>query len=76
MPDDQTTPAGSSIIKEYLSWPNLQRAAEIALQQRREAGEIMTYHEDGWVVREYPGRLIVRLALIGEFRAEDFPIER
>lgn len=75
MPDDLTPLTKSSIVKDYLSWPNLQRAAEIALQQRRDTGEIMTYHEDGWVVREYPGQRVVRLAPIGQFKAEDFPIE-
>ena len=75
MPDDLKAPPKSSVIKDYLSWPNIERAAKIALQQRRDTGEIMTYHEDGWVMREYPGQRVVRLAPIGEFKAEDFPVE-
>lgn len=75
MPDDQVTPKKSSMVKDYLSWPNIERAAQIALENRRAAGEIMTYHLDGWVVREYPGQRIVRLAPIGQWRSEDFPIE-
>lgn len=73
MPDDQTSPAGSSIGQDYISWPNIERAAKIALEKRREAGEIMTYHLDGWVVREHPGQRIERLAPIDKFRYEDFP---
>ena len=73
MPDDQTSPAGSSTGKDYISWPNIERASKIAQEKRREAGEIMMYDLDGWVVREYPGRLIVRLAPVDEFRFEDFP---
>jgi hypothetical protein len=33
----------------------------------------MTYVVDGWVVREYPGCRIERLAPLAEFRDEDFP---
>lgn len=76
MPDDLTPPTKSSIGKDYISWPNLERAAKIALQQRRDTGEIMTYFEDGWVMREYPGQRVVRLAPIEGFRAEDYPVER
>ncbi len=73
MPDDQIVPEKTSIIRDYLSWPNIERAAKIALEKRRESGEVMTYHLDGWVVREYPGQRIVRLAPIADFRYEDFP---
>lgn len=76
MPDDLTTPPAPDMGKTYIRWENIQRAAEIALEKRRASGEIMTYHLDGWVVREYPGQRVVRLAPIGEFRSEDFPIER
>lgn len=48
-------------------------AAKKALARRRASGEIMTYHLDGWVVREYPGQRIERLAPIDEYRNEDFP---
>ena len=73
MPDDQIVPEKRSVVKDYMSWPNIERAAKIALEKRRTTGEIMTYHLDGWVVREYPGQRIVRLAPISEFRYEDSP---
>ena len=73
MPDDVTSPARPSMGRDYTAWANIERAARIALEKRREAGEVMTYHLDGWVVREYPGQVIVRLAPIDEFRYEDFP---
>ena len=63
-----------SLIARYLSAENLERAAELALQQRRARGEIMTYVLDDWVVREYPGQRIERLAPVGQFRADDFPV--
>ena len=76
MPDDQTGPADTrTVSQKFISWENIERAAKIALAKRRAAGEIMDYHLDGWVVREYPGQRVVRLAPIGEFRSEDFPIE-
>ena len=75
MPDDLKASAKSSIGKDYISWPNIERAAKIALQHRRDTGEIMTYLQDGWVVREYPGQRVVRLAPVGTFKAEDFPVE-
>ena len=73
MPDDQVPLAENSPGKAYIQWSNIERAAQLALVERREAGEVMTYHLDGWVVREYPGQRIVRLAPIDEFRAADFP---
>ena len=73
MPDDVTGPAQASIGQDYISWANIGSTARIALEKRREAGEVMTYHLDGWVVREYPGQVIVRLAPIDGFRYEDFP---
>lgn len=75
MPDDLKAPPKSSVVKDYLSWPNMQRAAKLALQKRRETGEIMTYFEDGWVMREYPGQRVVRLCPIEGFKAEDYPVE-
>ncbi len=75
MPDDLIAPAPTSIGREYIKWENIERAAKIALEERRKAGEIMTYHLDGWVVREFPGQRVVRLAPIEEFRSEDFPLE-
>lgn len=73
MPDDQTATSHPSMGQEYISWPNIGRAVKIAQEGRQEAGEVMMYHLDGWVVREYPGKLIVRLAPIEQFRFEDFP---
>lgn len=51
----------------------LDRAAANSLAQRRASGQIMTYESDGWVVREYPGGRIERLARAGEFRVADHP---
>ena len=51
----------------------LERASKKALAMRRASGEILTYHLDGWVVQEYPGGRVERLAPVGQFRAEDFP---
>ena len=73
MPDDVTTPTQASMGRDYIGWANIGRAARLALEKRREAGEVMTYHLDGWVVREYPGQVVVRLAPIDGFRYEDFP---
>lgn len=73
MPDeprvDRRTPG-----KCYISAENMERAADAALEQRRAKGEIMTYELDGWIVREYPGQRIVRLARVGQYRSEDFPV--
>ena len=73
MPDDLKTPSKTSMGKDYIE--TIKRSAEVGLQKRREAGEIMTYDLDGWVVREYPGQRIVHLAPIGQFRPEDHPIK-
>ena len=75
MPDDLIAPTASSVGKAYISWDNIQRASNIDYMKRVQDGEIMTYHLDGWVVREYPGQRIVKLAPIGQFRSEDHPIE-
>ena len=73
MPDDQVHLVENGVGKDYIKWSNIEHAAQLALKERREAGEVMTYHLNGWVVREYPGQAIVRLAPIDAFRAEDFP---
>lgn len=73
MPDDVTNPVQANVDQDYIGWSNIERAARIALEKRRAAGEVMTYHLDGWVVREYPGQVIVRLAPIDGFQYEDFP---
>lgn len=75
MPDDAIASASPSIGQAYISRENMEQGSKIALLKRLQAGEIMTYHLDGWVVREHPGRHIVKLAPIGQFRSEDFPIE-
>ena len=62
-------------LQDYLG-ENLERAAQVALARRRQAGEVMTYFDDGWVLREYPDGRVERLAPIATFRAEDFPIKR
>lgn len=59
----------------YIARDNMERAGLIALEQRRARGEIMIYVEDGWVVREYPGQRIVKLAPVDQYRADDFPVE-
>ena len=73
MPDepgaDRRTPG-----TRYISAKNMERAADAALAQRRAKGEIMTYELDGWIVREHPGQRIVRLAPVGQYRSEDFPV--
>ena len=75
MPDDVTTRGRIPTLGQaYLSRENMAQAAQNALEQRRASGEIMTYELDGWIVREYPGQEIVRLARVGELRAEDHPV--
>lgn len=51
----------------------IKQASINALAQRRASGEILLYELDGWVVNEYPGGRIERLAPVGKFRAADFP---
>ena len=51
----------------------LESAAQKALALRRTGGEILTYELDGWIVREYPGHRIERLAPVGKYRNEHFP---
>jgi hypothetical protein len=63
--------AGSALMQA--SREAVDRAAQNALAQRRANGEIMTYHLDGWMVREYPGGRIERLCPVDQFRAADFP---
>ena len=52
---------------------NMERASKRALEMRRASGEILTYNLDGWVVREWSGGRVERLAPIGKYRNEDFP---
>jgi hypothetical protein len=51
----------------------IERRGLAALADRRARGEVMTYDLDGWMVREFPGRRIVRLCRSEDFRAADFP---
>lgn len=51
----------------------LTRRSRLALARRRAVGEIMTYEEAGWIVREYPGQRIVRLCPVDEFKVVDWP---
>jgi hypothetical protein len=51
----------------------LARAAANSLVQRRASGEIMTYGQDGWMVREFPGGRVERLCPIDEFTVAKFP---
>ena len=66
--------AGSAMMQ--VERAALQRAAEKALAKRRASGEILTYELEGWVVQEYPGGHIERLAPIEWFRDEDNPYPR
>ena len=75
MPDDiKQLHDGRSYILAAISADSMEKASQIALEQRRASGEIMTYELDGWMVREFPGQRIVRLARKGEFRAKDHPV--
>ncbi|WP_010518344.1 MULTISPECIES: hypothetical protein [Komagataeibacter] len=58
---------------EWASFEAIRIAGERAREVRAASGEIMTYVQNGWVVREYPGGRVERLALLEEFRDEDFP---
>lgn len=74
MPDSATADR-KTIGQRCISAENLERAAALALAQRRAQGEIMTYELEGWIVREFPGQRIVRLALVEQYRSEDFPVQ-
>jgi len=53
----------------------ISRRSAAALADRRARGEIMTYAEDGWVYREYPGRRVAKLCRLEDFKAADYPVE-
>jgi hypothetical protein len=53
---------------------DLTRRSCAALAERRARGEIMTYVEDGWVFREYPGQRIERLCRLDDFEPDDYKI--
>ncbi|RMI17066.1 hypothetical protein EBE87_24070 [Pseudoroseomonas wenyumeiae] len=65
--------APASVPQGWTSSQAVEAAARAARARRVSSGEIMTYVVDGWVVREYPGHRIERLAPLAEFRDEDFP---
>jgi hypothetical protein len=53
---------------------DLTRRSRAVLAERRARGEIMTYVEDGWVFREYPGQRIERLCRLDDFEPDDYKI--
>lgn len=57
----------------WASFEAVRVAGEKARAERVRGGEIMTYVQQGWVVREFPDGRIERLALVAQFRDEDFP---
>ncbi len=52
----------------------IMRRSAAALADRRGRGEIMTYLEDGWICREYPGIRVVRLCRLEDFEPDQYPI--
>ncbi|AQT05865.1 hypothetical protein [Acetobacter persici] len=62
--------------RQHYAWASFEAihiAGERARVARAASGEIMTYVQKGWVVREFPGGRVERLAPLEEFRDEDFP---
>ncbi|WEQ50948.1 hypothetical protein LV478_02350 (plasmid) [Komagataeibacter oboediens] len=62
--------------RQHYAWASFEAvrvAGERAREARTASGEIMTYVQKGWVVREFPGGRVERLAPLEEFRDEDFP---
>ncbi|GAB6966823.1 hypothetical protein JCM25156A_08600 [Komagataeibacter kakiaceti JCM 25156] len=62
--------------RQHYAWASFEAirvAGERAREVRAANGEIMTYVLKGWVVREFPGGRVERLAPLEEFRDEDFP---
>ena len=57
----------------WASFEAIEEAAHAARACRVAAGEVMTYVVEQWVVREYPGGRLERLAPLADFRDEDFP---
>jgi hypothetical protein len=51
-----------------------EQAAARALEHRLTSGEVLTYQQDGWVVREWPGGRVERLCRSEDFLAGDFPV--
>lgn len=69
-PEEDQPVASASMLA---SIADVERAAAQSLAQRRASGEIMTYGQDGWMVREFPGGRIERLCPIDEFTAAKYP---
>lgn len=63
----------ASELPAWASFEAIRQAGDAARAARVRSGEIMTYVQQGWVVREYPGGRIERLAPVERFRDEDFP---
>ncbi len=61
--------AGSALSAP--AWASFQ-AGEAGRAWRIAQGEIMTYVVEGWVVWEFPGGRVERLARVTDFRDEDF----
>ncbi len=57
----------------WASFEAVEAAGRAGRAWRVAQGEIMTFVVDGWVVREFPGGRIERLAPVERFRSEDFP---
>ncbi len=64
----------STTVRDFESEEMTRRSAA-ALADRRARGEIMTFVEEGWVFREFPGQRVVKLCRLEEFKAVDYPIE-
>jgi hypothetical protein len=57
----------------WASFEAVEEAAHASRACRVATGEMMTYVVGNWVVREHPGGRIEQLALLADFRDEDFP---
>jgi len=64
----------SITVRDFES-EEMSRRSAAALADRRARGEIMTFEEDGWVYREYPGQRVVRLCRLEDFEPDDYKIE-
>jgi len=64
----------SITVRDFES-EEMSRRSAAALADRRARGEIMTFEEDGWVYREFPGQRVVRLCRLEDFEPDDYKIE-
>ena len=75
MPDDAAVRRVGHPYGEYLvTQEGIEERATAALSQRRANGEVMTYVQDGWMVREWPNQRIERLCPADRFKAADYPL--